>query len=170
MIGLFEVAEHLSSRANALVGDDSADAFGRSAFNRYYYASFHSVRELLLALDESWAKAPHKNLPGLLEDDLIKRMKALAKQQERLGALNAARGRALLGQAQNAASDIAMILRAAYAVRIAADYEPTKSVSFFVGGFRLVEHTNAEARNWKDRVDKKKGILLRIAKELGFDV
>lgn len=170
MVELFEVAEHLSNRANALAGNDSADAFGRSAFNRYYYASFHTVRDLLLALDESWAKTPHKNLPSLVENDLIKRMRTLAKKQERLGALNAARGRALLSQAQHAASDIAVVLREAYAVRLAADYEPNKSVSFFAGGFRLVEHTNAEAKNWKDRVDRRKGILLRISKELGFDV
>jgi hypothetical protein len=170
MIGLLEVAEHLSKRADASVGHDSADAFGRSAFNRYYYASFHTVRDLLFALDESWAKVPHKNLPGLIEGDLIKRMKRLAEQQERLGALKASRRHSLLSQAQTAANDIATILRAAYAVRIAADYEPTKPVDFFDGGFRLVQHTNTEARNWANRVEKRKGILLRVCKESGFDV
>lgn len=167
---VFDVAEHLSSHANAVAGSDSADAFGRSAFNRYYYASYYIARELLCALDESWGPTSHADIPNLIERTLIKRLRKLAKDQEKFGVLNAADGCKLLSQAQSAASDIAETLRLAYVVRVAADYEPTKAVSFFVGGFRLVEHSNTEARNWKNLVERKKGILLRICKELGFDV
>ena len=168
MSGLFDVAEHLSSRAKLLAGDE-ADAFGRSAFNRYYYASFLTVRDLLVILDASWAKERHANIPMLLEGTLIKRVKALAKRQEAAGALSEARRRVLIKQAMSAVGEIASILREAYAVRVAADYEPTHTVVFDVSGFRLVEHSDAEARNWKARVEQRKGVLLRISKELGFD-
>ena len=65
MAGLRSVAEHLSTHAKVLgSGDAEADAFGRSAFNRHYYATFLTVRELLVAIDIAWAKTPHAEIPA----------------------------------------------------------------------------------------------------------
>ena len=63
------VADHLSKAARTTVGGE-ADAFGRSAFNRYYYAAFLSTRELLSMIERSWSGVPHSNIPALLENDL----------------------------------------------------------------------------------------------------
>lgn len=167
MAGLQGVAEHLSIRAKALVGDD-ADAFGRSAFNRYYYATFLTVRDLLVTIDAVWSKVRHANLPGVLEKDLVKRIKDTAKRQRKAGALSDNRERILVKQALSAASEIASVLRSAYNVRVAADYEPSHSVVFNNAGFQLVQHSDGEARNWKARVEREKGILINISRELGL--
>ena len=71
MADLYDVAEHLSRQAKSSYkkGDSAyamADAFGRSAFNRYYYASFLNVRDLVSTLDGRWARISHKGIPDLL--------------------------------------------------------------------------------------------------------
>lgn len=44
----------------------SKDLFGRSAFNRYYYAAFLVTREMLGELQNSWKATPHRQIPILL--------------------------------------------------------------------------------------------------------
>lgn len=52
MSSLPSVADHLSQIAKSRHADE-ADAFGRTAFNRYYYAAFLSTRELLMQIERS---------------------------------------------------------------------------------------------------------------------
>jgi len=76
--------------------------------------------------------------------------------------------RTLLRQARSAASEIASALSVAYAVRRVADYEPEIAVVFESSGFRLSDHTDAEARRWKERIEREKGSLIRVSRELGI--
>jgi hypothetical protein len=73
------VADHLSKAARN-AGGGEADAFGRSAFNRYYYAAFLSTRELLATIERSWKGVPHSNIPDLLENDLRTRFQREMKR------------------------------------------------------------------------------------------
>jgi len=167
MTGLHDVAEHLSARAKELEGD-SADAFGRSAFNRYYYATFLTVRELIGLLDPSWESQSHASIPDLLEGAFLKLLKREAKKQAKLGLITKGRESSIITKASSATTAIAGLLRSAYSVRIASDYEPQEKVVFSNSGFSIVSHTDSEARNWKSRVEKEKGVLIGISKELGF--
>lgn len=167
MTRLHQVAEHLSQKARSLSGDD-ADAFGRSAFNRYYYAAYLSVRELLSTLDSAWGKKPHSAIPDFLEDKVLDLVKTQAKRMATNGLLSETRRYNLSKQAAQALSDIAATLRVAYRVRVVADYRPYHLVVFDHAEFRLAEHSQAEARNWMGRVDRAKGALIGISKELGL--
>jgi len=169
MPGMHQVAEHLSLQARALTGDD-ADAFGRSAFNRYYYATYLSVRELLASLDSSWETQPHSAIPNLLETTVMRLVRDQAKRMSKSGLLTEAKQHSLAKQAGRASSDIASVLRVAYGVRVVADYRPDQRVGFQHAEFRLAEHSQTEARKWKMRVDRSKGVLMNISKELGIVV
>ena len=161
------VADHLSQEAKSRHAD-GADAFGRTAFNRYYYAAFLSTRELLMQIERSWSRAPHGNIPDLLERDLVKRLRTTLKRLQTKGTVAEGRAKSLVSQAGAAAGDIASILRMAYKVRITADYEPEERVAFEPTTFRLATHTEAEAKQWILRIDRNKGIILNIAKEVGL--
>lgn len=164
---MHQVAEYLSSEAKHQNGAD-ADAFARSAFNRYYYAAFLSVRDLLSSIDSKWGGLPHSGLPDILEKTLVERVRKQAKNLQKTNVITESRQHALTKQASQASTDIASILRIAYNVRVVADYKPEQFVIFNHSDFELVKHTRAEARNWKLRVDQAKGTLLRISKELGL--
>lgn len=165
---IHSVAEHLATHAKTLNPKQNADACGRSAFNRYYYASYLAVRELLGLLDAAWATQPHSGIPELLEKALVRRLKTQAKLLVAEGLLSHSKEQALMSQAKQASGEIASLLRAAYAVRVAADYEPSQHVSFEKAGFTLLGHSDAEARQWRARVEREKGKLINISKELGI--
>jgi hypothetical protein len=82
MTGMHQVAEHLSLQARAMTGND-ADAFGRSAFNRYYYATYLSVRELLASLDSSWETQRHSAIPDPDEDRIGRGVVKLKRKGKR---------------------------------------------------------------------------------------
>lgn len=167
MTGLLDVAEHLSDRARKESGA-RADAFGRSAFNRYYYASFLSVRELLAEIEPSWLATPHANFPDLLQDTVVKQVRREAKKQKRAGALTPSIASSLITQAVSATSEIVSVLRVANEARKAADYKPEIAVVFDANGFRLGDQTDAAARGWKERVDRMKGVLLGVCRKLAI--
>lgn len=167
MTGLLEVAEHLSDRASKESGA-RADAFGRSAFNRYYYASFLSVRELLAEIEPSWSSTRHANFPDLLQNAVVKQVRKEARRQERAGAISRGTASSLIAQAGSATSEIASVLRVANEARKAADYTPEIPVEFDANGFRLFGQTDAAARGWKDRVDRMKGVLMHVCRELAI--
>lgn len=164
---MHQVAEYLSSEAKQQKGAE-ADAFARSAFNRYYYAAFLSVREFLASIDSKWGSQNHSSLPDLLEKTLVERVRKQAKDLQKKELISESRQYALSKQAAQASTEIASILRIAYNVRVVADYKPEQLVSFNHADFELAQHTRAEAMNWKLRVDLAKGTLLRISKELGL--
>jgi hypothetical protein len=161
------VADLLSNVAKTRHADE-ADAFGRTAFNRYYYAAFLSTRDLLIQIERGWSRTPHGNIPSLLEEDLLKRLRTKLKPLQIKGIVPDSRAKSLISQAGAAAGEMASILRTAYKVRVAADYEPDEKVTFEPATFRLATHTEAEARNWLLRIDRSKGIILNVAKEIGL--
>lgn len=161
------VADHLSKTARSLSAGE-ADAYGRSAFNRYYYAAFLSTRELLSNIDLSWSGMQHSNIPPFLERDLLKRFQRDLKRLQAKGLLAEGKAKSLGSQVGSAGGEIASILRIAYTVRVTADYQPEEKVIFEPTTFRLATHTEAEAKNWLQRIDRNKGIVLNVAREIGL--
>ncbi|SIR04270.1 hypothetical protein [Aquipseudomonas alcaligenes] len=166
-MSLHEVAIYLTTKAKEGSGE-LADAYGRSAFNRYYYATFLTVRELLGALDSSWQGTSHANIPGMLEDAVINKIKKAAKAQGKSGLITKGREQSLISQAVSSATEIAHLMRAAYSVRVVSDYEPENKLVFKKQTFEIIGHTDSEAKNWMIRASREKGVLLSISKELGL--
>lgn len=167
MTGLHDVAEHLSTQAK-LYNGDAADAFGRSAFNRYYYATFLTIRELIGLLDSSWESTPHSSIPRILEEAFLGKLKKEIKKKAKQGLISKQQESKMITQASGAITAIADLLRSAYSVRVASDYDPKIKVIFSVNGFSIVDHTDSEARNWKSRAERSKGVLISISRELGL--
>jgi hypothetical protein len=167
MTSMQTVAHHLSCVAKSRSSDE-ADAFGRAAFNRYYYAAFLSTRQLLSCVERSWARSPHSAIPDLLEQSLTKKLISALKRLEKNGLIAHGKAESLVSQARTAAGETSSILHMAYKVRVIADYEPEEKVSFELSTFCLATHTEAEAKQWLARIERNKGILLRVAKEVGL--
>lgn len=167
MSNLHLVAENLSTTARGQNGA-VADAFGRSAFNRYYYAAYLVVRELLECFDADWGRQSHSSIPTLLEGALLKLIRNETKRQGKLGALRESDVGRLNRQAARAAAALAETLTTAYSVRVIADYEPKLAVEFKNGTFRLIDHTEGEAKAWLTVVSQHKGTLMQIGRELGL--
>lgn len=156
-----EVAQFLATQAVTLRRDPArADLFGRSAFNRYYYATFFITREMLSDFDKGWRSTPHARVPDILNSrvkDPIQRFKRKATQ---LGDTEAV---GICSHGLQSISDLVIILKQAYSVRVTADYDPTVSVSFGKSSnqFSLGHTSVTTAQNWVKRAEFLTGSVRR---------
>lgn len=164
---LHTVGAHLAHQAVAERGS-LADAYGRSAFNRYYYAAYLATRELLAAVDSRWTRQPHSEIPELLESAFVRRMQAEAKALARAGAISELDRQRVSRQAAVAAASMAATLRTAYAIRVTSDYEPQTTVCFDSGTFSLAARSEGEARAWLAEIERARANIMRLLQELGL--
>lgn len=147
------VAQHLRHEAVVRLVDPARDTFGRSSFNRFYYAAFLRVRTLLATLNSvDWVELPHADMPALLRgkvrDRLAKGRRAAQRADD-----------APLVQACNVAiaaiAELASVLDKGRMTRVTADYQPEVAVDFSVGSnFTLNTVSVQLASEWPTRAEQ----------------
>lgn len=125
------------------------DLFARSAYNRYYYAVFLSVRSMVTELDNKWALTRHKSYPDLLKVSISKNLKIA---RWRAGKNNDSELYRILDSGIRAASALAILMEQANGARVVADYNPSEAVNFVGGRFSLKSIEITEAHGWYDSV------------------
>ena len=144
-----EVAYHLQNEATRRTDPLQRDRFGRSAFNRFYYATFIPISQALAALKPEWTELPHKDVPRVIRGSVIKTFKDGRIRASRLGDFDTA---ANCARAISLCHDLANIMESGYAVRVTADYHSEVSVDFAAGvDFRLATVPVSVARQWPSR-------------------
>ena len=144
------VGRHLQVHALALHKQGSdADLFARSAYNRYYYATFLIVRETVSSLDSAWIGLPHKNYPELLEGKILTKISTAKRRAVSLSDQKLIRS---CQSATNAIKLLAELMRSSSSVRVLADYEPETKISFEGNGrFKLSGVDITVADQWPVR-------------------
>ena len=109
--------------------DAAKDVFGRSAYNRYYYAAFLTTKDMLATLGKlcgkkGWGKTPHKAIPDCLQGCVSKKFKKQLKVSIKTTLLNQEEGAKSSEQFQSNINALADLMKSSYEVRIVADYEP----------------------------------------------
>jgi hypothetical protein len=164
MAQLHLVGTTLSDEAKRNSGD-IADAYGRSAFNRYYYAAYLATRDLLIRFKPEW-DVSHAGAPDLVGSALPALVRKEAKRLQKLHAMSQADGQRVIRGVASAGAAIGELLRIAYKVRVISDYRPEEQVSFYKSTFHLDAHSEGEARSWLGTVEMHKGRILKFGKEL----
>jgi len=144
-----KVGHHLQVEAIKKVGVER-DLFARSAYNRYYYAVFLSVRSMLSAFDPAWAGLPHKSYPEILRGKIAKKFNASKNRANKNGDYELI---PKLDSGSRAAAALANLMEKANAARVVADYKPTEEVDFASAerfSLRSIEIT--EAHEWDESV------------------
>jgi len=121
------VAHHLQGVASTRSDLIERDLFGRSAFNRYYYATYLDVKEVLGSLKAEWGKISHGGVPDMLTGPV---KKALVKGRERAQRASDFETADLCSRAVNAIHILAEMMTDGYATRVAADYYPEVKIDF----------------------------------------
>lgn len=121
------VAHHLQSEASTRLNSVERDHFGRSAFNRYYYATYLDVKDGLGSLRAEWGGIPHGDVPHVLVGAV---KKALAKGRERAQRASDSDTVELCNRAVSATHVLSEMMTNGYATRVAADYHPEVKIDF----------------------------------------
>lgn len=160
-----EVAIHLQREATQRTDPLQRDQFGRSAFNRFYYATFIPISKALAALRPEWAGLPHKDVPEVIRGTIIKALKDGQKRANRLGDYETV---ANCARAISLCHELAGIMESGYAVRVAADYHAEVAVDFATGAdFRLVTVPVSIARQWPGRAAAYSETIGNIWRQIG---
>lgn len=129
----------------------SKDLFGRSAFNRYYYAAFLITRKMLGELNFPWKFTPHKEIPNLLNTGVRKGVLSRLRKDAKKGLITEGQKSNLITKLNRATSDLSSLLDEAYDIRVIADYEPEVPISEEGRKLVLKEHKLTTARGWANR-------------------
>lgn len=162
------VGDRLAEWAAKEKKPESSDVYSRSAFNRYYYATYLLTREMLKELQSSWAKSGHKQIPEILENALLEKSRRTIKNASKSGMISHSEASRFRNSIDSAVSDLSALLRVAYSVRVIADYSPEVRVTRERGNFRLGSHSLNSACRWPDRASIAIARILRAWKELGL--
>lgn len=146
-----QVGNALATQAVKLKGKPlEADLFGRSAFNRYYYAVFYVARGMLSDFSTEWQSIPHASVPQLLVGQVRREIQKFKQKANRLGDTESV---SLCSHAIESLDQLSELLKKGYSIRVTADYDPTVSIKFENGAdqFSLASTTIGTARNWVQR-------------------
>ena len=161
------VGDYLSSMASQ-AKDEEIDLFGRSAFNRYYYAVFLSVRDMLASIDNRWQTQSHAAIPELLRESVVSAITKHAKSAAKNGITGRDAAFRCCHDARNASEQIARLMETARRIRVVADYSREENVSVTQDGCVLSGQSLHAASQWEKRVNVYKGTLIRISKEIAL--
>lgn len=147
------VANHLKAHALQLESQASledASLFGRSAFNRFYYAAFLLVKKQLKPVFPD-LPSKHASIPQFLRGTVERELRRRKGQARKVGDHPSAQ---LAYNARIAALELADLLALGYGARVNADYHPEIPVSFYERGFKLNEVRISEAESWPHKAGK----------------
>ena len=157
--------EQLATLENDKVGKD---LFGRSAFNRYYYAAFLITRKMLGDIKSSWKETPHSEIPNLLKTTVrkpvIKKLMADAKK----GNIDMSRSSALQSKLTLATNDLSNLLEEAYRIRIIADYNPEDCIMIDGTKITLGSYNLKSAQKWPNNAGMYCKNIQMVRKDLGY--
>lgn len=157
------VGHHLQLTAVSRTTAAEKDVFARSAYNRYYYASFLEARRMLSSMDKSWRSAAHKTYPEVLRGTIAKDFKRERQRAVKLGDFALEDN---LRQALAAALGLAKLLERAYGTRVTADYEETAVAFGGANGFSLNTITITEAYGWHASVEAFCSVILSAWRQI----
>ncbi|POZ50478.1 hypothetical protein [Methylovulum psychrotolerans] len=163
------VGEQLEKWAHNQAEPHIKNLFGRSAFNRYYYAAFLITREMLGDFEPKWKYTPHSDIPGLLENALRKPILNRLKHAVRFEIISFTEEQRLRQELQIATSELSSLLKSAYNVRIIADYQPETAMKIDGKVISLDDCNLNSASSWADRARAHCKIIRRVRKEAGLD-
>lgn len=123
------VANHLRDHACSLEAETDVDLFGRSAFNRFYYACYWEIRNNLPNIVDDWSRLRHKALPDCLEGSVKKETLRTLERLRRTHIISDSDYGRLRPRITRSIAEIAQLLRQGYSIRRIADYEPNQKTT-----------------------------------------
>lgn len=162
------VGNALSDLADADTDFSHKDLLGRSAFNRFYYASFLCTRKMLGELNPDWKGTAHKNIPTLLRTSIKKDVRNALRGLEHSGAISKSKSSQELSELTKTIGELAELLESSYSARILADYEPEILVTIDGKVIKLDMHKLTTASSWPDKTNAYCKIIFRIWRDAGL--
>lgn len=163
------VGKQLEEWAHTQPDSHKKDLFSRSAFNRYYYAAFLITREMLSKYKSEWKCTRHAEIPNLLETSFSRSVINQLEKKKKQGLMTDGEVSRLRTTLKTATSELAILLREAYDVRVIADYEPETVITTVGNTISLKRYKLSSASSWENRADGYCKTIYRVWRDVGLD-
>lgn len=163
------VGKQLEKWAHTQSDFHKKNLFGRSAFNRYYYAAFLITREMLSNYKSEWKRTPHAEIPRLLETSFSKPVISQLNNYKRKGLMTDGEVSRLRTKLKTATSELASLLREAYDARVIADYEPETTITTKGNIISLKLYKLDSASSWADRANSYCKTIYSVRRDVGLE-
>lgn len=162
------VGNHLVNQALKETTATRIDAYGRSAFNRYYYSAFLVSRKMIFQIDRSRTKLDHDKIPGILRGPIINKIKNDVKRLKGKDPHGHKYRSVLLSSVRRSAGQLADLMAEAYAVRCIADYNPEEIAYIDGSSLRLSNCSVSRAQHWSSNAELYARSIISVYDELGL--
>ncbi|MDP5459573.1 hypothetical protein [Alishewanella sp. SMS8] len=162
------VGDELERLALGQGDETNSDLLGRSAFNRYYYASFLITRETIKSMQISPKFVKHAEIPIILQEGLKKKAKPRLDKLVREGLMDKGTYSRLLTDLNVVGNELAELLQHANDARVLADYEPEIKTERDGSVIKLKDYKLTTAKVWPSKARQLCGRLLRIWRDIGL--
>ncbi len=144
--------------------DPDRDAYARSAFNRYYYGVFLTVRDMFRKMGLHWEEMRHASYPETLSGHITKEFRKAEKKARKINDYELQQKIHKVKSSINALKDL---VKTANQIRIVADYEPDEQV-LFTGEtrFSLKSVDVNEAHDWGSNAKILCGSILPVWEQI----
>lgn len=173
MTGLHSVADHLAKQATTNYRKGAgysalADAFGRTAYNRYYYACYLDMRRFIGELNSQWAGVNHAEVPNHLTGAVLKKINRELINCEKNGLMSSGQVFSKKSIISTALHTMASIMAEAYTIRCTVDYEPDIMIVYKNEKILIENTTVATAKDWLSKINIEKFKVIKVMKEVGL--
>jgi hypothetical protein len=162
------VGERLHSIARSVTTAEEVDSFGRSALNRYYYATFLIVRHALGDMRPEWATRKHSEIPELLDTKVVEAFRRRLSAVRRVGAVPTTMLEQWQHTAIRAAKELSSLFEEARTIRVIADYYPETRMEDQGGALVLASCKVSRAHHWPLNARHLSSDLLAVWRDLGL--
>ncbi|MDP1548660.1 MAG: hypothetical protein Q8L97_00665 [Nitrosomonas sp.] len=163
------VGDQLEKWAHIQSESHKKDLFGRSAFNRYYYAAFLITREMLGNYKSEWKRTPHAEIPKLLKSSFSKPVINQMNINQKKGLMTTSEASRLRKKLKTATSELANLLKEAYDARVIADYDPETTITIEGNNISLKFYKLNSASSWADRASGYCKTIYSVRRDVGLD-
>ncbi len=162
------VAKHLEMHSIGLKDAVDIDLFGRSAFNRFYYSAYWTVRDSLSPIRPSISKQPHKNMPIYLKNSfknyLLKKCTVLESKK----IIKPSESKRIQSIIRSQLMSISSSLENAYYVRCIADYYLEEKAILIGNKIRLGGMSSSDVSSIDTKVKSATDTLVKTCHENGL--
>lgn len=148
--------------------DHIVNMFGRSAVNRYYYATFRKVVCELISLDDDWKYINHKDVPSKLKNNLKRYIKNNIKRQYKSNSISYKDKMTYVSIVNESVSSLASLMKEAYNLRVKADYDFDEKAIKDDGKIIFCKKPLSHMQGWHSRANKNLGMILNVCRRLGI--
>ena len=148
--------------------DHIVNMFGRSAVNRYYYATFISVVCELVIIDDDWKYINHKDIPAKLSNKLNRYIKNNIKRQYKSNSIDYEDKMKYINIINESISSLSSLMKEAYSLRVKADYDFDEKAIKNDGKIIFCKKSLSHMQSWHSRANKDLGRILKVCKKLGI--